>query len=228
MTRSLIAPKGPISTLSGPEQTRIRLLDAAESLFAEHGYAKASVRDITQAARSNLASVNYHFGSKDELYKAVFERRLAELRQEREEAVHGVAEQAAKSKDVALVLRAFTKAFLTPLSDPKRGKMMLQLFMREMNDPHLPSGMFLDRMTGPMEKLMGEAIVRACPGIDRAEAALCFHSHVAQLVHIVQMWKMASESGRTDGPMADMDKAVDHVVRFTAAAITALAKEGGA
>ncbi|PJF45437.1 MAG: TetR/AcrR family transcriptional regulator, partial [Candidatus Thermofonsia Clade 3 bacterium] len=56
--------------------TRERILDAAERLFAERGFAGTSLRDITSEARVNLAAVNYHFGSKDELFLATVVRRL--------------------------------------------------------------------------------------------------------------------------------------------------------
>lgn len=55
--------------------TRTRILDAAERLFAEQGYG-ASLREITAAAQVNLAAVNYHFGSKEELLVAVVLRRI--------------------------------------------------------------------------------------------------------------------------------------------------------
>jgi len=59
-----------------PEQlsTKNKILDAAETLFAEHGFSETSLRVITARAGVNLASVNYHFGSKKILIEAVFER----------------------------------------------------------------------------------------------------------------------------------------------------------
>lgn len=54
--------------------TRTQLLDAAENLFAEHGYRGTSVRAITKLAGANLAAVGYHFGSKAELMAAVARR----------------------------------------------------------------------------------------------------------------------------------------------------------
>ncbi len=53
-----------------------RILDAAEELFAEHGFAETSLRTITTKADVNLAAVNYHFGSKKALIQAVFGRFL--------------------------------------------------------------------------------------------------------------------------------------------------------
>lgn len=52
--------------------TVTRILDTAEVLFAERGFAETSLRNITSKARVNLAAVNYHFGSKKALIQAVF------------------------------------------------------------------------------------------------------------------------------------------------------------
>lgn len=59
--------------------TKNKILDSAEILFAEHGFNGTSLREITSNADVNLASVNYHFGSKKELIKAVMSRYLNEL-----------------------------------------------------------------------------------------------------------------------------------------------------
>ena len=60
---------------SGEVDTKSRILDAAEELFMEHGFEATSLRLITTAANVNLAAVNYHFGSKEELFQAVLTRR---------------------------------------------------------------------------------------------------------------------------------------------------------
>ena len=63
--------------------TREAILDTAESLFAQQGHEATSMRQITGAAGVNLASVNYHFGSKESLVQAVLKRRLEVLNRER-------------------------------------------------------------------------------------------------------------------------------------------------
>ena len=60
-----------------------RILDAAENLFARHGFYGVSVRDITEAAKVDVALVSYHFGGKRELFTAVFQRRAEMLNVER-------------------------------------------------------------------------------------------------------------------------------------------------
>ena len=59
--------------------TKNKILDAAEQLFADKGFNGTSLREITSLADVNLAAVNYHFGSKKELIKAVMSRYMNEL-----------------------------------------------------------------------------------------------------------------------------------------------------
>ncbi|KFZ31581.1 TetR family transcriptional regulator [Pseudidiomarina salinarum] len=56
--------------------TKEKILNAAEALFAEQGFEQTSLRQITAEAEVNLASVNYHFGSKKALIQAVMARYL--------------------------------------------------------------------------------------------------------------------------------------------------------
>ncbi len=63
--------------------TKRRILDAAESLMGDKGFTSTSMRDITAAAKVNLASVNYHFGSKEALLAAVLEPRLQPINEHR-------------------------------------------------------------------------------------------------------------------------------------------------
>ena len=62
------------------QETKTRILDAAERLFAQDGIKATSLRAITEAAAANLAAVNYHFGSKEALVHAVYGRRSATAR----------------------------------------------------------------------------------------------------------------------------------------------------
>ena len=57
--------------LSAPNVTKTRLLEATEALFIKYGYDAVLLRQITERAKVNLAAVNYHFGDKDSLMKAL-------------------------------------------------------------------------------------------------------------------------------------------------------------
>lgn len=109
--------------------TRQRLLDAAGAIFARDGFHHATVRDICQRAASNIAAVNYHFGSKQELYRAV----LAEAKHA---AMKSQSLTAIRSSDPpAAQLRAFIRQFVFRLLDEGRPAWHGTLMAREMVEP---------------------------------------------------------------------------------------------
>ncbi len=70
--------------------TKDRIISAAEDLFAMHGFAGTSLRQVTSQADVNIAAVNYHFGSKENLINEVFRRRLDQLSADRIKALRAV------------------------------------------------------------------------------------------------------------------------------------------
>jgi AcrR family transcriptional regulator len=116
------------------ELTKERILDTAEVLFAEKGYRAVSVREITSAARCNLAAVNYHFGTKKNLYLEVFRSRWVP----RATRIRDSFRKALAGQDTLsppLVVRALAQAFVEgPLSDEVRLRHS-QLMIREMTQP---------------------------------------------------------------------------------------------
>src|SRR5437870_1032215 len=91
--------------------TEQRILDAAERLFAQHGFAGTSLRAITAAAGVNLAAVHYHFGSKEALLRATLDRIVGPVNRERlamlQRAEDAAAAEAAAAPSVDAVLEAF-------------------------------------------------------------------------------------------------------------------------
>lgn len=67
------------------QETPARLMDAAERLFAEYGVEAVSFRQLAESAQANVASVHYHFGSREALLEAVLERRMVHIAQRRAE-----------------------------------------------------------------------------------------------------------------------------------------------
>ncbi len=111
-----------------------RLLNEAEVLFATKGYDAVSIREITTAAKCNLAAVNYHFGSKQNLYLEVFRSRwMARAKRVQESFRKSLAEHGSSSPTA--VAKALARAFLLgPLSDEERQRHH-QLMARELGQP---------------------------------------------------------------------------------------------
>lgn len=101
---------------SDQRDTKGRILDAAEILFAENGYKRTSIKALACRARVNLAAVNYHFGSKHALMEKVIERRLIMINDLRMERFQQIEEEAARNgapPSVQAVLRAFVEPVFT-------------------------------------------------------------------------------------------------------------------
>ena len=94
--------------------TKDKLMDAAEKLFARRGFHGTSVRDITSTAGVDLALVNYHFGSKEKLLAAVLDRRGHVLNEER---LQRLAEERLRAAPAPPSTEAVVAAFLDPILD---------------------------------------------------------------------------------------------------------------
>jgi AcrR family transcriptional regulator len=102
-------PDAPVAANDAEREaaTKAQVLNAAERLFALHGFQNVSVRDITAEAGVNLASVNYHFGSKDALLFEIFRRRTSELNRERARMLHEANDRHGGKPPVREILRAY-------------------------------------------------------------------------------------------------------------------------
>src|SRR5437868_12502236 len=109
MTDPLIHSDAPESD-EAQAATKQAVFNAAERLFALHGFQSVSVRDITADAGVNLDSVNYHFGSKDALLFEIFRKRTSELNRERARMLH----EAAARHDGKPPVRDILEAYFAP------------------------------------------------------------------------------------------------------------------
>ncbi|MFC1513741.1 TetR/AcrR family transcriptional regulator [candidate division KSB1 bacterium] len=92
--------------------TKTKIIETAEKLFAENGISGTSLRSIIADAGINLASIHYHFGSKEELIKAVFERRFGPINSERQRNLDNVLENDMNSPDL---IEKIIEAFISPI-----------------------------------------------------------------------------------------------------------------
>ncbi|MBW8036068.1 MAG: TetR/AcrR family transcriptional regulator [Planctomycetes bacterium] len=202
------------------DDTKNRILDSAEELFAEGGFDGVSARDITKHAKCNVASINYYFGGKDSLYNEICRRRLNALRDIRIDSINKVM---AQGDGVTLeeLFRAFSHAFLAPLLEDPKGRSFLKLMTREMLYPHMSAGLLVEELIMPVFKLLVEAICKICPGLSTENAVWSVHSLIAQLIHTIHIQTMMGDSLK-GLPQFDVSEAVDHIVSFTAAGVRSL------
>ena len=151
----------------GTTDTRDIILDAAEEAFAAEGYVGTSLRTIAERAQVNSALVQYYFGSKEKLFKAVFLRRGRKLSDERIELLSELERRPNKPPTVEEIVCAF----LIPVFKLKRhgpgGIAFMRLQARLQSES---AWLTMDLRADVYEKALQRyiaALRRALPELDR-------------------------------------------------------------
>jgi AcrR family transcriptional regulator len=170
---------GTLLRLPTPDRspTRVRILDAAELLFMEHGYEATTLRQITATAGVNLAAVNYHFGSKDDLFEAVLTRRLDPMNQERIALLERFEVEAAPDMLSAekILAAMFIPALRLARDRERGGKNFLRLLGRAYADPAPFIRRFLSEQYAVMIARFKGAFARALPDLPAKELSWRLH-----------------------------------------------------
>ena len=146
--------------------TKAAVFTAAERLFALHGFQNVSVRDITAEAGVNLASVNYHFGSKDALLFDIFRRRTGELNRERARMLHEAADRHAGDPPARDILEALFAPPLKWASPDNDRRISVQFIIRARSEG---TAEMREALTNDVSHLarFADALIRACPTLPR-------------------------------------------------------------
>ena len=198
--------------------TRERILGVAEALFARHGFAGASLRQVTAGAKVNLAAVHYHFGSKDALIEEVFRRRLDELNRERLAALASASARV----DATLedVLDAFIRPALKQSLQTRGGGAFVRVLARAYAEHDERLRHFLSENYGHVLQEFSNVFSRLLPHLDKDEL----------------YWRLDIIAGAVTYAMADFGiirrrahtsedthrrQAVTHLIAFAAAGLRA-------
>jgi len=176
----------PITTARlSPQDTKSRILDAAEALFVSGGFESLSMRQITSAAGVNLAAVNYHFGSKDALIQAVLSRQLDPLNERREAMLDHFEKEVGSLLTCEHVLAAMFLPAVRMFNDPQDSGRYLQFLGRAYTDP---SPVVRDFINTHYLQTLGRfftAFQRTLPELPRAELGFRLHFAMGALSGIL-------------------------------------------
>jgi AcrR family transcriptional regulator len=192
--------------------TKHKILDAAERLISEHGCAATSLRQIIAEAGVNLASVHYHFGSKDELLDEVVMRKAGPVNLER----LAMLDRAEQSRGGA-TLEQILEAFLAP---PFRTRGRSAQFVRLMGRLYGEGTMALivKKHFHPVVERFQAALRRALPELGPEELQWRTHFMVGAMAHAMFGPPEGEFSGR------NTDDLVERMVAFLAAGFRAPAR----
>tara|TARA_R110001606_G_scaffold266762_2_gene415686 strand:- start:85 stop:780 length:696 start_codon:yes stop_codon:yes gene_type:complete len=146
--------------------TREKIIDISEKLFSEHGYSGVSIRNITRESNTNLSSVFYHFGSKQDLLSAVVERWAEPMNAERASLFEECAlKDMGGAAKIDCVLRAFIGPALRLAGQGESGVLFKKLFSHLVLDPSPEvQSVMIDCFIGSHQDFVKN--LRAC-GLDR-------------------------------------------------------------
>ena len=195
--------------------TKERILDVAERLFADFGYKTTSLRDITSEAGVNLASVNYHFGSKEALLTALLERRFAVVNQRRIERLDRIEANAGQD---GVELEEIVRSLLAPPFELQSewgvsGQKFLRLVGRIHSETDKIREVFIS-LFGPVMSRFQTAFEKALPQVDTDEVGRRTHFLVGAMAHTMMWCDSFTIHGQHP---CDHDEILESLVQFGAA-----------
>ena len=213
---SVIRPPRP-TRISG-DQTRAKILDAAEALFAEHSFDSVSLRDITLKADVTLALASYHFGSKEALFEAVVARRadiLCRMRRERLTAL--------VNPGVGELLDAFMAPLFEKAGSAESGWRDYLRVLARLGEQERWLDL-ISRHFDATARTFLEALQKALPGADRRDVARAFTFVLEAMLKVVSHHERVDKL--TDGAVRarDLDKAYPTLLGFTVAGMESFAR----
>ncbi|WP_226468244.1 TetR/AcrR family transcriptional regulator [Luteimonas panaciterrae] len=146
--------------------TKDRILGAAEELFAQHGFGGTSLRQVTSRADVNIAAVNYHFGSKENLVNEVFRRRMDEMSAARLALLKEA--QQAHPCELEPILAAFVEPALA-LTQDRGSRAFVRVIARAYVEKHEGLRKFMSEQYGHVVREFAKAIADCVPGLSKEQ-----------------------------------------------------------
>lgn len=210
-------PKGGSSA-----QTRERILDAAEQLFADRGYDGASIRDVASEAGLQVHSVGYHFGPKAALFDAVVARRAEIMTRLRRDALQEArARLGSASLPVQDLVRDYLSPFIKSASHGDPGWRNYAALMGRLANSPLGTEIIAKHYDDTARAYIAE-LKRSLPGADPEDVVEGFSAMVAAMLGVCATTGRPERLSGSPGPRTPEDS-FKTLVRFHTAGFLALA-----
>jgi TetR/AcrR family transcriptional regulator, regulator of cefoperazone and chloramphenicol sensitivity len=211
-----------MTAVTSDRETRERLLKAAETMFSARGFKDVTVREICRAAGANVAAINYHFGDKLGLYRAVLRTAIDAMRD-----VTEAAERAGAGQPPDEQLRLYIAIFLRQLLRPE-SQAVHSLITREVTDPTPALDDIVEQGVRPRLNYLAGIIARMIGGDPSDQRVLrCVLSVQAQSIVYARHNPIAERLGFHFKPTpTQIAEAVRHIADFSIAGIRKVGSQG--
>lgn len=195
-----------------------KLLDAAEQLFADRGFESVSVRDITQLAKTNVAAVNYHFGSRDGLLSLVMMRYMLPVHEERLARLETVER---KWSGKPAPLEEIIDALVRPLvSQMRKSDLPERVFCKLVGRIFAQQG---DGLPAPLEEQFRQVLERfarafgkALPTLHPEDLSWRLHFMTGGMIHLLTHQDALQRQANGASGAPGMEATLGRFIRFSA------------
>jgi AcrR family transcriptional regulator len=207
---------------SGSAETRERLLDTAEKLFAERGFEGTSMRAITQGAGTSVSAANYHFGSKEKLLQEALRRATEPINARR---IQLLDEAIAAAGGAPLEIETILDAYLRPVIEyRKSGKAEQgrQISARLFSDPPELIHSIKVEIFGPMTMRFSQALAQSMPDREAIDIELGNQFLIAIMVYVISGQLETSSLAAMHPDGVEDDRLLTRMIEFVAGGLRAL------
>jgi AcrR family transcriptional regulator len=204
------------------DHTRAAILNAAERLYADRGFADVTLRDIVAAADVNLAAVNYHFGSKDELIAELFVTRSLATNRERLNELKAAEEAGGGRAGIDAILRALVGPTLRGCLGPDRERSTAARFMIRASIESVPPIRRIKNREIDHLRKFAAAMRRSLPGRNEVDLYWGLHFALAMAHQTIRDSERLTKLSEGSCDLNDVQGIIDRVV-----AVSVMALAGG-
>jgi AcrR family transcriptional regulator len=202
------------------DHTRAAILNAAERLYADRGFGDVTLRDIVAAADVNLAAVNYHFGSKDELIAELFVTRSLATNRERLNELRSAEEAGGGRASIESILRALVGPTLRGCLGPDRERSTAARFMIRASIESVPPIRRIKNREIDHLRKFAAAMRRSLPECSDADLYWGLHFALAMAHHTIRESERLIKLSEGKCDIDDVAAVIDRVVEVAEMALT--------
>src|SRR3954451_21110307 len=202
------------------DQTRTSILAAAERLYADRGFGDVTLRDIVAEANVNLAAVNYHFGSKDELIAELFVTRSIATNRERLHELKTAEEQGGGRAPIDLILRSLVGPTLRGCLGPENQRSTAARFMIRASIESVPPIRRIKNREIDHLRKFAAAMKRSLPQRSEVDLYWGLHFALAMAHHTIREGERLTKLSEGSCDLADVAGIIQRVVAVSVMALT--------
>ena len=200
--------------------TRTSILDAAERLYADRGFADVTLRDIVAAAGVNLAAVNYHFGSKDELIAELFVTRSLATNRERLNELKAAEAEGGGRADIDSILRALVGPTLRGCLGPDNERSAAARFMIRASIESVPPIRRIKNREIDHLRKFAAAMRRSLPDCGEVDLYWGLHFALAMAHQTIRDGERLTKLSEASCDLNDVNGIIERVVSVSVMALT--------